>query len=216
MLGLYRYYLGDIDEAERIALQALEWLERTCDTYLQVQNLRELARYGLARGDADSAERRLREALPLALELGGWLVIEIYRFLVEALVRQGRLDDAHELLAFAARNVPEEDAYARAALCVAEAIVASAGHNEAAAATSFAEALRLLEDQQLWTDIGETRILLARAMRSFGDLAGARTELERARALFARMEARTLVEEIDRELEGMAEGPPAAAPSAAS
>jgi len=216
MLGLYRYYLGDIDEAERIALQALGWLERTCDTYLQVQNLRELARYGLARGDADSAERRLREALPLALELGGWLVIEIYRFLVEALVRQGRLDDAHELLAFAARNVPEEDAYARAALCVAEAIVASAGHNEAAAATSFAEALRLLEDQQLWTDIGETRILLARAMRSFGDLAGARTELERARALFARMEARTLVEEIDRELEGMAEGPPAAAPSAAS
>ena len=215
MLGLYRYYLGDIDEAERIAVQALDWLERTCDSYLQVQNLRELARYALARDDPELAERRLREALPLALEGGGWLVIEIYRYLIEALVRQDRLDDARELLAFAARNVPEEDAYARAALLVAEAVVASGAGEETTAATAFAEALRLLEEQQLLIDLGETRILLARALRSFGDVVGARTELERARSAFARMEARTLVDEIDRGLAELAEGPPAAAPAAA-
>jgi tetratricopeptide (TPR) repeat protein len=216
MLGLYRFYLGDIDEAERIAEQALDWLERTCDSFLQVQNLRDLARYALARGRPEEAEKRLREALPLALEGGGWLVIETYRYLVEALVRQGRLDDARELLAFAARNVPEEDRYARAALAIAEAIVATGAAEETTAATAFSEALRLLEEQQLSIDLGEARVLLARALRSFGDVAGARTELERARALFAGMEARTLIDEIDRELAELAEGPPAATPSAAS
>jgi class 3 adenylate cyclase/tetratricopeptide (TPR) repeat protein len=213
MLGLYKYYLGDIEEAERIAVQALDWLERTCDSYLQVQNLRELARYALAKGDPGLAEQRLREALPLALEGGGWLVIEVYRYLIEALVRQGRLGDARELLAFAARNVPEEDAYARAALLVAEGIVATGAGEATTAATAFAEALRLLEEQQLIIDLGETRILLARALWSFGDVAGARTELERARATFARMQARALVDEIDCDLAELAKGPPAA-PSA--
>jgi class 3 adenylate cyclase/tetratricopeptide (TPR) repeat protein len=212
MLGLYRFYLGDIDEAERIAVQALEWLERTCDSYLQVQNLRDLARYALARGRPAEAEERLREALPLALEGGGWLVIETYRYLVEALVRQQRLDDARELLAFAARSVPEEDAYARAALAVAEAIVATGAGEATTAATAFSEALRLLEEQQLVIDLGETRVLLARALRSFGDAAGARTELERSRALFAGMEARTLVEEIDRELAELSERAGSAGP----
>ncbi len=215
MLGLYKYYLGDIDEAERIAVQALDWLERTCDSYLQVQNLRELARYALARKNPELAEQRLREALPIALEGGGWLVIETYRYLIEALVGQGRLDDARELLAFAARDVPEEDAYARAALSIAEGIVATGAGEQTTAATGFAEALRLLEEQQLVIDLGETRILLARALRTFGDVVGARTELERARVTFARMEARTLVDEIDRSLADLAEGPPAAAPAAA-
>ena len=44
LLGLVLYYRGEVDEAERLALQALDWLERTSDLYLQLQNLRELAR----------------------------------------------------------------------------------------------------------------------------------------------------------------------------
>jgi len=176
--------------------------------------LRELARYALARKNPELAEQRLREALPIALESGGWLVIETYRYLIEALVGQGRLDDARELLAFAARNVPEEDAYARAALLVGEAIVATAAGEETTAATAFAEALRLLEEQQLVIDLGETRILLGRALRSFGDVVGARTELERARAAFARMKARTLVDEIDRELSEITERAGTAGPLA--
>jgi len=212
MLAMATYYLGEIDEAERIAIQALEWLERTCDSYLQVQNLRELARSALTRGQPEVAEQRLREALPIALEGGGWLVIETYRYLVQALVHQGRLDDARALVAFAARNVPEEDAYARAALLVAEGIVASNDGEEAAAATAFSEALRLLDQQHLCVDLAETRVLLGRALRSFGDVTGARTELERARGLSARMGARTLIDEIDRELAAIAERAGSAGP----
>ena len=211
-LAFIRYYRGDIEEAERLALQAREWLDRTCDSHVQIQNLRNMAKYALARDDPELAEQRLREALPVALESGGWLVIELYRYLVETLVRQGRLDDAADLLAFAARNVPEDDAYARAALLLAEAIVATAALEQAAATTSFAEALRLLEEQQLVIDLAEARIALARSLRTFGDVAGARTELERARATFAGMGARTLLDEIDRELAVLTAGAGGAGP----
>jgi tetratricopeptide (TPR) repeat protein len=174
MLAFIRYARGELEDAERLALQAHEWLDRTSDSYLQTQNLRNMAKYAFAHNDPELAERHLREALPLALESGGWLLIEIYRFLVEALVRQRRLEDAKELLAFAARNVPEDDAYARAALLLAEAIVASSAGEQAAATTAFAESLRLLEDQQLSLDLAEARVILARSLRSFGDLVGAR------------------------------------------
>jgi len=212
MLGFVKYYRGETDLAERLAEQALEWLARTLDSHLQIQNLRELARYSLRRGDAEEAERRLREALPLALDGGGYLVLEIYRYLVAVLLAQGRIEDAKKLLAFAARDVPEEDPYARAAFLVAEALVATAAGERTAAATSFAEALRLLDEQQLMIDLAETRIELARALRTFGDEAGARAELQRARAVFARMDARTFVAEIDAELTELTEGAGASGP----
>jgi len=205
LLAFVKYYLGDTALAEQLAEQALEWTERTLDTFLQIQNLRELARYALRRGDADTAERRLREALPSALDVGGFLVVEIYRYLIAALLQQDRIDDAKALLAFAARGLPEEDTYARAALLIAEANVAAATAESTAAATAFSEALRLLEDQQLLIDLGEARLELARALQKFGDLAGSRTELERARGIFMTSEARGMVDEIDRELEAVKE-----------
>ena len=200
LLGIVRYYRGEVDEAERLALRALEWLERTSDTYLQVQNRRELARHALAKGELRLAEERLREAVPLALEFGGWLVIEIYRYLIETLLRQGRLDEARELLEFAERNVPPEDAYAQAALCLAQASVATVEGERAGAVARFDEALRLLRGQRQLTDLGEARIALARALRTFGEHTDARAELERAREEFAQMDARELVTLIDREL----------------
>jgi class 3 adenylate cyclase/tetratricopeptide (TPR) repeat protein len=200
LLSLVRYYRGQVDEAERLALQALEWLERTGDTYLQLQNLRELARCALARGDLGLAEDRLREAVPIALEFGGWLVTEIYRYLAETLVRQGRVEEARELVEFAARNLPGEDAYAQAALRLAEASVATADGERAGAVARFDEALRLLREQRLLTDLGEARVAFARALRTFGEHADARAELERAREEFAQMDARELVAQIDREL----------------
>jgi predicted ATPase/class 3 adenylate cyclase len=206
LLGFVKYYRGELDLAEQLAEQALEWLERTGDTDLQIQNHRSLARYAIARGDYEVAERRLRDVLPLALELGGWLATDIYRFLAETLVRQGRVEDAAQLVAFAARSVPEEDHYARAALLIAQAIVATESGESTAAATAFAEALRLMEDQELQLDLGEARIELARSLRSFGDVHGARTELERARATFARMGARAVVADIDKQLELLLEG----------
>jgi tetratricopeptide (TPR) repeat protein len=201
MLGFVRFYLGRLDEAVRDATDAASWFERTGDSYLQVQNLRALAKYALARDDAAAAERWLRDAVPLALESGGWLAIEIYRYLAEALVRQRRLDEARELVAFASRNLPEEDLYARAALLLARALVAAAADERSASTTSFEEALRLLEEQHLWTDLAEARVEFARALRAFGEHTVARTELERARATFRRMGAVALVAEVDRELE---------------
>ncbi|HEX6491427.1 MAG TPA: adenylate/guanylate cyclase domain-containing protein [Gaiellaceae bacterium] len=206
LLGFVKYYRGELGVAEELAAQALEWLERTGDTDLQIQNFRSLARYALARGEFELAEKRLRDVLPLVLELGGWLATDIYRYLAEALVRQGRIEDASELVSFAARSVPEEDHYARASLLMAEAIVATEASEPTAAATAFAEALRLMEGQELQLDLGEARMELARSLRSFGDVGGARTELERARASFSRMDARTVVAQIDRELEELAQG----------
>ena len=206
MLTLYRYYRGDVEEAERLALQALAWLERTGDTYLAVQNLRDLARYALARGDASLAESRLRDAVPLALESGGWLVIEIYRYLAEALVAQDRLVEARELVAFAARNLPEEHQYARAALRLAEAAVATAFGENLGALKSFTEAISLLEEQKLLSDLADARLAFAKSLRRFGDHVASRAELERARNIFAPMEASGPLAEIERELTELAVG----------
>ena len=158
------------------------------------------------------AEERVQGTLETALEIGGWLVVDTYRLLTEALVRQERLEDAKELVAFAARNLPEEDAFARASLLLAEAYVATAAQESTTAATSFAEALRLIEELNMTVELAEARLALARSLRSFGDLSGAKTELERALAIFSRIEASTPVELIDRELAELAEGPAAPAP----
>jgi predicted ATPase/class 3 adenylate cyclase len=206
-LALVKYYLGDPEEGERLALQAQEWLERTGDTYMQVQNDHALARFALAREEAELAEERVQRTLETALEIGGWLVVDMYRLLTEALVRQERLGDAKELVAFAARNLPEEDTFARASLLLAEAHVATAANEPTAAATSYGEALRLIEELNMTVELAEARFALGRSLRAFGDLSGAKTELERARAIFSRIDAKTPVELIDRELAELAEQP---------
>ena len=69
LLAYILYYRGDVAQAEELALQALEWLERAGDIDLRLQTLRLLARFALLQDDLDLAERRLREILPIALEL---------------------------------------------------------------------------------------------------------------------------------------------------
>jgi class 3 adenylate cyclase/tetratricopeptide (TPR) repeat protein len=206
-LGLITYHRGDREEGERLCLQARTWFERTGDSYFQVQNLRDLATFALADDRPDEAEKWLLEAMPIAVQIGGWIAVEGYRYLAEALVAQGRLEDARELVVFAARSLPEEDAYARSSLLLAEAIVATAADESATAATAFAEALRLIEELGMPRELGEARMALGRSLRSFGDLTGARAELERARAIFARIGADTRRDAIDAELAELAEGP---------
>jgi len=205
-LGIVKYYRGELDEAERLGLQAREWLERTCDSYFQVQNLVSgLAVYALARGDTRRAESWLREALPTALEIGGWLVVETYRFLAETLLREGRVEDARRLANFAGINLPEEDAYARAAVLLAEAAVATAEGERQEATGSYLEALRLLDELHMPVDGAEAHLAFARALARFGDLDGARMELARAREVFSGLEADGALAAIERELAGNAE-----------
>jgi class 3 adenylate cyclase/tetratricopeptide (TPR) repeat protein len=213
-LGMITYHLGDPAEGERLCRQARTWFERTGDTYFQVQNIVSgLATFALSDGRAEEAEESLREALPVALQIGGWVLMDTYRYLVEALVALDRMDDAHELVAFAARNLPEEDAYSKSSLLMAEATVATAAREPAAAATAFAEALRLIEGLGIPLDLAEARMALGRSLHALGDVTGARTELERARAIFARIGATTRREAIDRELAELVEGPATTGPS---
>ncbi len=215
-LGIFAYYRGRPVEGERLCLQARTWFERTGDSYFQVQNLISgLAIFALEDGRAEDAEAWLLEALPISLQIGGWAVLKTYSHLVQALVAQDRLDDAREIVAFAARSVPEEAAYARSWLLLAEATVATAARESVTAAAAFAEALRLLEELDFAIDVAEARLALGRSLRAFGDVIGARVELERARAIFVRMDADLRRDAIDRELAELVEGPAPTGPSIA-
>jgi class 3 adenylate cyclase/tetratricopeptide (TPR) repeat protein len=213
-LGIVAYYRGRPAEGERLCLQARTWFERTGDSYFQVQNLiNGLAIFALENGRPEEAESWLREALPVALQIGGWVVLKTYWHLVEALVAQDRLDDAREIVAFAARSVPEEELHSRSWLVLAEALVAAAAGESATAAAAFAEALRLLEEIDYAFDVAEGRFALGRTLHAFGDVTGARVELERARATFVRVGAEIRRDAIDRELAELVEGPARTGPS---
>ena len=215
-LGIVDYYRGRPAEAEQLCLQARTWFERTGDSYFQVQNIIcGLAIFALENGRAEEGESWLREALPVALQIGGWAVLKTYWHLVEALVAQDRLDDAREIVLFAARGVPEEDPHSRAWLLMAEAWVATAAGESATATAAFAEALRLFEELDYALDFAEARFVLGRSLRSFGEVVGARTELERARSTFVRIGADIRRDAIDAQLAELVEGPAPAGPSTA-
>jgi predicted ATPase/class 3 adenylate cyclase len=199
-LALIKYLRGDLEEAERLGEQARTWLERTGDTYIQIQNLVALAQYALARGDATLAEEHLREALPLALAESSWLAGDIYRFLTEALLQQGRVDDAADLVEFAARGLPAEPPQSRATILLAEAALATAMRDAALAAERYEEALALFEELDMRIDLSMSRIAYGRASREFGDIDRAREQLELAREACVPMGATGLVAEIEREL----------------
>jgi len=104
-----KYYRGELDGAERLGADAMLWFARTGDTYFQLQNLRKLAIYALARGDAPLAEKWLTEALPIASKTGGWIVTELYRLLTATMLKQDQLEKAREMVALARSSQPEDD-----------------------------------------------------------------------------------------------------------
>jgi class 3 adenylate cyclase/tetratricopeptide (TPR) repeat protein len=216
LLGFVRYYLGEIEDAERLGLQALDWLERTGEIFWQLQNLRALARCARAKAALTLAEGRLRTALPLALEIGGTQVVETRRSLVDVLIEQGRLAEAEELADVTLRSLPDEDAYAQAAGLLVNASVRTAKGMRDEASQLYEDALRLLDQQQLPLDLGEARLAYGRALRRLGDLAAAELELNRARESLVRLGARGLVHDVDRELAEMSEGAGHADPLASS
>jgi class 3 adenylate cyclase/tetratricopeptide (TPR) repeat protein len=215
-LGVVKYYQGELEEAERLGLQALDWLERTGDSFFQLQNLRALTLCASARSDFGLAEERLQKAIPLALDIGGAQVVETYRYLVNVLIRQGRLTDARELAVFAFRSVPEEDAYARAAGLLIEADVRTAEGRGEIAVESFTKALLLLEQLGLPLDLGEARLAYGNALRRLGDETAGEAQLRAAREHLFTLGARGLVDEIDRELAEIGEGAGQAGPLASA
>ena len=215
-LGIVAYYRNRPEEAERLCLQARTWFERTGDSYFQVQNLTlGLGTFALENGRDEEGEKWLREALPVALQIGGWVLLNTYWHLVRTLVAQDRLDDAREIAAFAARGVPEEDPHSSAWLSLTEGWVATAAGESSAAAAAFAEAVRLFEELDYLLDLAETRFAFARSLLAFGEVVGGRTELERARSIFARIGADVRREAVDAELAELVEGPAPAGPSTA-
>jgi tetratricopeptide (TPR) repeat protein len=215
-LGIVAYYRGRPAEAEQLCLQARTWFERTGDTYFQVQNLIcGLAIFALQDGKVEEGEAWLREALPVALQIGGWVVLKTYWHLVEALVAQERLDDAKDVVAFAARSAPEADPHSRAWLSLSESLVAGAAGESATATASFAESLRLFEELDYKLDLAEARLTLGRALRALGDVTGARVELERARSIFVLIRADIRRDAVDAELAELVEGPAPTGPSSA-
>jgi class 3 adenylate cyclase/tetratricopeptide (TPR) repeat protein len=200
-LGRVEYFRGRIDAGTRTCLHARQLLERTADTYFQVQNLVDgLALFAILERRPVDAERWLLEALPIAVQIGGWSVLEVYRYLAEALVEQGRIDDAREIVEFAARDLPEEDPWARVCLLLAQGLVATAGGDDGSAGPAFAEAVRLVEELDMPRELGEAHWTIARALERSGRTGEARVELTTARELLARTEATALVSLVESEL----------------
>ena len=200
LLAYILYYRGDVDHAEELAVQALAWLERTGDTDLQLQTLRLLTRFALLREDLALANQRLHEAMPMAVELGGWPMIDTYRYLVELHVLEGRLEEARELCAFARRGLPAEDAYARASYLIAEAIILAADGEQEAARGCFTEALDLLMEHQLLIDLAEAQVVFSRFLRGVGEHEDAVAQLVKARQTFVQVGAPNPLATLEREL----------------
>jgi tetratricopeptide (TPR) repeat protein len=199
-LAFIRYLRGDLHEAERLGEQTRAWLERTGETFFQIQNLIALGQYALARRDPAAAEGWFREALPIALDEDSFLVAEIYRLLTETLILLGRVDDASELADFAARGTGVDHPFTRAAFKMAEAAVAMASGNLAGAASLYEESIALLDELGLPLEMNQAKVAHGRILRDLGDFAGARVQFEQARDAFAHMGATGLLDDVEADL----------------
>jgi class 3 adenylate cyclase/tetratricopeptide (TPR) repeat protein len=200
LLGLVTFYRVGAEEADDLGLRTHTWLERIGDGYFLTQSLRALAKYALATGRPEVAEERLRQALPLVADDGGWLVVEIYRYLTQALVEQDKIAEAEEAAARAREAVPEEDAYARAAALLSTSLVLTADPPADAAWQGFTESIAIMEEQNLWLDLAEARILYASSLARRGRVSEAEAQLEGARRLFEPMGADAMLASIDQQL----------------
>jgi tetratricopeptide (TPR) repeat protein len=192
LLAYVKYYLGQHEAAEGLASRAAEWLDRTGDRYFQIQNLLLLGRFALSRGDKNGALVWIRQAQPPAGVLGGWLLVEACRSLVEVLVLQGSLEEAREIAKTAAEAAPEEDAFARAESLLSQGLV-EAAEGDAAATASLREALWLLEEQSVPIELAEARISCARVLGRRDETVEARRLLDHVRTSVQGTEARMLV-----------------------
>lgn len=203
LLAYVKHYLGEEEEAQLLSKRAAEWLELTADRYFQIQNLLALGRFSLTRGDLGEADDWVRRAVPLAAGLGGWLLVEADRYLVEVLVLQGRHPEARDVASAAAEAVPEEDTFARAASLLSLGLADA--EDAERALTQMRAALSLLETQSVPIELAEARLSCARILALRGRQAEAEGVLDELRSSLEGAEPRlllTLAEEMSRVTRG--------------
>ena len=178
-----------------------EWFERTGDTYFQVQNL--VQRSGALRARRAAGRTRRRRGCARRFRsrsrsaAGSW-----WRRTAISSRRSSRRTGSTtraswspSLRATCPRRTPT-----RARRCCWRRRSSPRRGRADAAATAFAEALRLIEALDMPLELADARMALGLSLRAFGDVSGARAELERARAMFVRIGATTRRDAIDREL----------------
>jgi len=193
MRAYVAYHRGRAEEAERLALEAQEWVERTGDSYFRVQNLRTLATYALARDDTATAELRLREALLLAEPSGGWLVSDLNAELAELLVALGRVDEAEAAATVALAEAPGDDPAARGQAYIASAAVAGARGDRELARRRAEEALEVYRDLGQSVELVRVRVALGKALAMAGERDAASEQLRLAGEQAAATGATTLL-----------------------
>jgi tetratricopeptide (TPR) repeat protein len=207
------YHFGPRDEAERLAHQAAQWLERLNDRYLQGQALQLVAQLRLDGDDPSEAQRVTTEAIAI-MPPQPVMVAALQRHLAEARARQGRAIGARAAAAAADEAAPKQDPYARAFAEVAQGWAGGAEGSLDLVRRAFDTAVSLLEDLDMTTDVAETRIAYARALSHLGDVAAATVQLELARKVFEEMGAHASVAFVDELFEKMSGGADLFGPSA--
>jgi class 3 adenylate cyclase/tetratricopeptide (TPR) repeat protein len=195
-LATIKFYRGPRAEAERLARQALAWLDRNPNRIVELQTRCRVAWLAISRGALDDASAQLDHARALAERIGGWMKVEVLRNVAMLETLRGRMDEAARAARQARAAVPEGDAYADGAACLAEGVAAASARDKRLARERLTRAVHLLATEPL--DQGLACIWFARALASFGDTEQAREMIETARQIYASMDATAMLDDIAR------------------
>ena len=141
-----RFGEAESDEAEKYLLQALEMFRETGGAGRYGWTLSNLGAVYEQRGDIALAEKTFRDAVSglRATHEQGYLA-EAERRLAEVLVRQGKTDEADQVVAAAQRRVGREDVWTHASLLHAAGLVRAAQGRTAEADAAISAALEIIE-----------------------------------------------------------------------
>jgi predicted ATPase/class 3 adenylate cyclase len=202
---------GEVEEAEALLRQAMEWFERMSEGMFRVLALRHLALVALERRELEEAERLLQEALALVLERAPSEAADIYCVLVEVFVRQGKIAEARVLADLALSSVLEDDPEAQAKAWLTDALARAAAGEPYRMLEGYLESAARLAELQKWFQLAEGSRALAHVLAD-ADRNAAVVELQRAEEACKHTDANALLGLIGRDLSelGAAAGHPAA------
>ena len=141
-----RFGEAESDEAEKYLLEALAMFRETGAAGRYGWTLANLGAVYEQRGDIALAEKTFRDAVGRlkATHEQGYLV-EAERRLAEALVKQGKTDEADRVVTAAQRRVGREDVWTHASLLHATGLVRAAQGRTGEAEAAFTAALEIIE-----------------------------------------------------------------------